>query len=30
MLFAGILTFWGPKRFSLIVFYNGPCNLLRH
>jgi hypothetical protein len=30
MLFAGTLMYLEPKTFSLMIFYNGPCTILRH
>jgi hypothetical protein len=30
MLFAGTLTYLKPKLFLLIVFYDGPCIILKH
>jgi hypothetical protein len=30
MLFAGTLTYLETKMFALIVFYNGPCIILKH
>jgi hypothetical protein len=30
MLSAGTSTYLEPKMFSLIIFYNGPCIILRH
>jgi hypothetical protein len=30
MLFAGTFTYSEPKMFSSIVFYNGPCVVLKH
>jgi hypothetical protein len=30
MLSAGTLTYSEPTMFSLIIYYNGPCILLKH
>jgi hypothetical protein len=30
MLFAGVLAYLESKTFSLIMFYNGPCIVLKH
>jgi hypothetical protein len=30
MLFAGTSTYFEPQMFSLIIFYNGPCIILKH
>jgi hypothetical protein len=30
MMFAGMLTYFEPNLFPLIIFYKGPCVILKH
>jgi hypothetical protein len=30
MLFGGALTYSEPRTFSVIIFHNGPCIILKH